>query len=136
MDIIEQLRRDEGVKKFPYTDTVGKLTIGVGRNLTDKGLSDSEVSILLRNDVDEVTNELQTRLPYFNALDPVRQAVLINMAFNLGFNGLSEFVNFLSAVAQGNWDDASVHMLDSKWAKQIGNRATRLAEQIRSGAWV
>lgn len=136
MDIITQLRRDEGVRNFPYTDTVGKLTIGVGRNLTDVGMSDDEVELLLQNDVSKVNNQLHSRLPWFNSIDYVRQAVLINMVFNMGFNGLEGFPKMLQAAAQGNWQEASDEMLDSQWAKQVGARATRLAQQMLTGVWV
>lgn len=136
MNLAEQLRRDEGVRKFPYTDTVGKLTIGVGRNLTDVGISDAEIDFLLANDIQKVLTQLQTRLPYFAALDPVRQGVLANMAFNLGFAGLEGFSRMLAAFAQGDWEAAANEMLSSKWATQVGARATRLAEQTRTGRWV
>jgi lysozyme len=136
VDIVAQLRRDEGVRQFPYTDTVGKLTIGVGRNLTDVGLSDAEVDLLLQDDIDSVTGQLDSRLPYFQAIDPVRQGVLVNMAFNMGFAGLEGFEMMLQAFAQGRWEDAAREMLNSKWAGQVGARAERLAEQVRTGEWV
>lgn len=135
MDILEQLARDEGTRSFPYLDTVGKITIGVGRNLTDAGLSPEEIAFLLKNDVDRVRNQLTSRLPYFSALDPARQDVLVNMSFNLGFGGLEKFPLMLSAIAKGNWDEASDEMLGSLWARQVGVRAKRLALQIRTGIW-
>lgn len=135
MDIFEQLTRDEGTRAFPYLDSVGKTTIGVGRNLTDVGLSPEEISFLLKNDVDRATSQLVSRLPYFPALDPVRQAVLVNMAFNLGFHGLEGFPKMLLAIAQGDWEGAASEMLNSKWASQVGARAERLAQQIRTGQW-
>src|SRR5579864_428460 len=133
MDIYDQIRRDEGLRLKPYQDTVGKTTIGYGRNLSDKGISQVEADFLLHNDVEAVTNELQTRLPYFNALDPVRQAVLTNMAFNMGFNGLEGFSNMLRCVALGDWTGAAAEMVDSVWSREVGPRATRLAEQMTSG---
>lgn len=135
MDIQEQLIRDEGWRKFPYRDTVGKITIGVGRNLTDDGMSDDEVRSLLGNDIKRVIEQLTIRLPYFQGLDEVRQGVLINMCFNLGFSELSTFHDFLLAVYQSRWDDAATAMLASKWAKEVGERATRLATQIKIGEW-
>jgi lysozyme len=134
--ISSQLRRDEGVEKFPYLDTVGKTTIGVGRNLTDVGLSDTEIDLLLSNDIQKVLTQLQVRLPYFEALDPARQGVLANMTFNLGFAGLEGFPRMLSAFAQGDWERAASEMLESRWATQVGARAERLAEQTRTGQWV
>ena len=135
-DIYEQLRRDEGVRKFPYRDTVGKLTIGVGRNLNGKGLTDEEIEHLFRNDIGELILEAQSRLPWFTALDGVRQGVILNMAFNMGFAGLEKFPKFLMAVAQGEWETAADEMRDSEWARQVGDRAVRLEEQMRTGAWV
>jgi lysozyme len=136
MDIYEQLRRDEGSRNMPYVDTRGKVTIGVGRNLTDMGVSQSEIDLMLQNDVATATETLHSRLPYFAALDPVRQAVLINMTFNMGFGGLEEFQVMLGAVAHGYWDAAASAMLDSAWAREVGDRATRLAQQLVTGEWV
>jgi lysozyme len=135
-DIYEQLRRDESVRKFPYRDTVGKLTIGVGRNLNGKGLSDEEIEHLLENDIREITIEANGKLPWFPALDGVRQGVILNMIFNMGFAGLEKFPRFLQAVAQGEWETAADEMRDSEWARQVGDRAVRLEEQMRTGAWV
>lgn len=136
MDIIEQLQRDEGLRLHPYTDTVGKTTIGYGRNLDDKGISSTEAITLLTNDIADVESILTNRLPWFSNLDPIRQAVLVNMTFNMGFNGLEQFTKMLEAAAQGNWDEAATEMLDSKWATQVGDRASRLAQQMKTGEWV
>ena len=136
MDIIEQLKRDEGIRPFPYTDTVGKLTIGVGRNLTDVGLSQEEIDYLLTNDIARAEAAISAALPWFGDLDAVRQDVLINMTFNMGVNGVLGFHNMLAAMEQHDWPTAAREMLDSKWATQVGDRATRLAEQVQSGEWV
>ena len=135
MDIFDQLRRDEGLRLHPYTDTVGKLTIGYGRNLSDVGISLEEAEFFLANDVRKVSDLLRSRLPWFQLLDPARQAVFVNMAFNLGFNGLEGFPKLLAAAAKGHWDDAAGEMSDSLWARQIGDRAARLARQINIGEW-
>jgi lysozyme len=136
MDIYSQLERDEGIRTHPYTDTTGNLTIGVGRNLSVKGLTPEEIEFLLLKDVHEVTIELEARLPWFQALDAARQGVIVNMAFNMGFSGLETFPKFLAAVAQGDWETAASEMLNSEWAKQVGVRANRLAVQMKSGVWV
>jgi lysozyme len=135
-DIYSQLRRDEGMRPFPYTDTAGKLTIGVGRNLTDDGLLQNEIDFLLGNDVANVTEELLDRLPWFKSLDDARQGVLLNMCFNLGFPKLEEFAKFLAACAQGDWSTAADEMKNSAWAREVGDRAVRLEEQMRTGVWV
>jgi lysozyme len=131
-----QLQRHEGVRLRPYRDTVGKLTIGCGRNLDDVGISAGESDVLLTNDIDRAVHGLVVRYPdWFPALDPVRQAVLVNMAFNLGLSGLAGFVRTLDCVARGQFADAADRMLQSKWAKQVKGRATELAAQMRSGVW-
>jgi lysozyme len=133
-NLVDQLRRDEGVRNMPYVDTVGKVTIGVGRNLTDVGLSDSEVIQLLQNDIDKVTAQLA---PYqwYNTMDSVRQGAIQNMAFNLGINGLLHFPHMIAALARSDWATAAQEMSSSLWASQVGPRAVRLQQQILTGVW-
>lgn len=134
-DITSQLLRDEGLRLFPYTDTVGKLTIGVGRNLSDSGISSDEAMSLLKNDLDETNQYLINALPWFVGLSPARQGVLQNMAFNMGLHGLMQFRNFLSAVQSGYYDQAAQDMLESKWATQVPARAHRLSIQMQTDQW-
>jgi lysozyme len=136
LDIYEQLRRDEGVRLKPYTDTEGKLTIGIGHNLTDDGISEHVAELMFRQDFDEADVILRTRLPWFNALDIARQGVLQNMAFNLGFEELEKFPRLLMACAQGDWNAAADEMKNSLWYKEVGDRAVRLERQMRTGEWV
>lgn len=132
-DILEQqLRNDEGVRYKPYRDSVGKLTIGVGRNLDDVGLRDSEISVLLSNDMAVAETLARTLLPNFDALSDLRKAVVCNMAFNLGMR-LAGFKETLGAIREGRWEDAANNMLDSVWAQQVGLRARRLADDMRQG---
>jgi lysozyme len=129
----EQLMRDEGVYYKPYRDAVGKLTIGVGRNLDDTGITKEEVMFLLRNDIARARSQLALRLPWSSALDPVRRDALTNMCFNLGIGHLLAFRNFLGALEAGDYAAAALEMLDSVWARQVGPRAHRLALQIQTG---
>jgi lysozyme len=131
--LIAELIRDEGLRLKPYVDTVGKTTIGVGRNLTDVGISRDEAEALLEHDIIRTLSGLNGALPWWTDLDPVRQRVLINMAFNLGIKGLLTFQNTLRAVREGRWQDAHDGMLASKWARQVGDRAKRLAEMMLTG---
>ena len=135
MDIIEQLIRDEGVRLKPYTDSVGKLTIGIGRNLTDDGIRQSEANLMLQNDVDNVEHDLSIALPWLSKLDDIRKFVLVNMAFNMGLHGLVSFHRTLSLVEEGDYAGAAVAMLQSHWAAEVGIRAKRLSDQMRSGEW-
>ena len=131
-----QLMRHEGLRLAPYLDTVGKVTIGYGRNLTDTGIAEDEAAFLLENDIEKAASAVQAHLPWaFGGLGEARRAVLVNMAFNLGIGGLLSFKATLSAIQRGRYEEAADHMLDSKWAVQTGNRAVELAEQMRTGEW-
>ena len=131
----DQLVRDEELRLKPYTDSVGKLTIGVGRNLTDKGISFQEAQGLLANDIADATADLQAKLPWTATLDDVRKGAMVNMTFNIGIGGLLEFHDFLARMQRGDFSGAAGAMLDSLWARQVGARATRLSIQIQSGVW-
>jgi lysozyme len=134
--LTEQLVRQEGLRLRPYTDTRGRLTIGVGRNLSDAGLTEYEATYLLDNDIDRTIRGLAVRYPtWFPQLDPVRQAVLVNMAFNLGLAGVAGFMRMIAAVATGQYGQASDEMMDSAWARQVGARAGELSAQMRTGRW-
>lgn len=126
------LLRHEGKRSKPYNDTAGKLTIGVGRNLTDEGLSDDEITLLLDNDINRVFQELPSIVPSFGSLDETRQHVLMDMCFNLGAPRLLKFVSMLAAIEKRDFGAAADAMLDSLWAKQVGGRATELAAMMRS----
>ena len=136
--IIEQLRRDEGEVLTAYEDSLGYLTLGVGR-LIDKrkggGITREESAYLLNNDIGRVDAELRSRLPWFGALDEVRQASLINMGFQLGVSGLLEFTRSLACIRDGRYAEAETHLLASKWAQQTPARAKRVAHQIFTGEW-
>ncbi|WP_286810797.1 glycoside hydrolase family protein [Marinobacter sp. UBA2678] len=127
-----QLERHEGLRLKPYLDTVGKLTVGYGRNLEDVGISRDEADFMLDNDIDQVERQLET-IDEYRDLDPVRQTVIANMAFNLGFAGLMGFKNMWSAIDRRDWDRAAKEMLNSKWARQVGVRAVELSEIMRTG---
>lgn len=131
--LIQQLRRHEGERLKPYRCTAGKLTIGVGRNLDDRGITAEESVYLLNNDIDRVWTELNARLPWVAGLSDVRQRVLLDMAFNLGIDGLLKFRNTLIRVEAGNYQKAGEMMLDSLWAQQVGMRAQRLAKMMQTG---
>jgi lysozyme len=133
MTLIEQLIRDEGVVLHPYTDSVGKLTIGIGRNLTDVGITQAEATYLLVNDIQNATDHLEKALPWTGGLDDVRHSALLNMTFNMGIGRLCGFTKFLVAMQAEDWKTARNEMLDSLWAKQVGVRAQRLAIQIETG---
>jgi lysozyme len=141
-NIIEQLDRDEGFRSEPYKDSLGFLTIGHGFLIEPGkgGFSREESMLILNHRAGRIRAELDRRLAWFGSLgmEPggyERQGVLVNMAYNLGVAGLMKFGKTLAAVSLGEYDRASVLMLDSKWAKQVGARAKRLSKQMATGTW-
>lgn len=128
-----ELTRDEKEMLTLYKDTVGKYTIGVGRNLSDRGISHDESQFMLDNDIKLVESDLNSKLSWWVNLTDSRQRVLANMCFNLGINRLLGFKNTLEFIRTGQYDKAAEGMLQSLWAKQVGARAVRLAEMMRAG---
>ena len=129
----EQLIRHEDLRLKPYRDSVGKLTIGVGRNLDDVGISREEALLLLDNDILRAQTAVIRELPWAVELDRQRFEVLVNMAYNLGIRGLLGFRKFLAELHDGHFEAAAKEMLDSRWAEQVGRRAQELAGIVRTG---
>ena len=125
------LIRHEGKKLKPYKCPAGKITIGVGRNLQDVGISEDEALFLMRNDIKRIREDLSGRLTCWGALSEERKDVLINMAFNMGIVGLMRFKKMLAHIAAEHYAEAAEEMLKSVWARQVGNRAKELAKIMR-----
>lgn len=132
--LVNTLKRHEGLRLKPYKDSVGKTTIGIGRNLDDVGITENEAIYLLNNDIDKAYREARS-FWWFDSLNSVRQEVVVNMIFNLGFPTFSQFKNTIKAISEQNWNLASQEMLDSRWASQVGRRAIELADAMRRGEW-
>lgn len=133
MTINDLLIQHEGLRLKPYTDTRGILTIGVGRNLDSVGISKNEALYLLQNDIDRVSLALDGAIPWWRAMDPIRQLVFLDMAFNLGMAGFLSFKATLELCRQGHYDAASAEGLRSAWAEQVGARAVQLMGMLRTG---
>ena len=137
-ELIQQLRRDEGEVLHAYADSLGYTTIGIGR-LIDKrkggGITPEEAAYLLNNDVDKRQDELLRRAPWMALLDQARFGVMLNMAFQLGVDGLLGFKSTLEMVRTGDYAGAAAGMLHSRWANQTPERAKRLSVQMETGAW-
>jgi lysozyme len=123
-----------------YKDSEGWYTIGIGR-LVDKrkpgaGLRPIEMEFMLNNDIDERIDDLTRRLPWFQDLDSIRQAALLNMSFQMGVDGLMKFKRSLALVKDRKYVEAADAMLESLWAQQTPSRAKRVTDQIRTGQWV
>jgi len=132
-DFEQMLIRHEGLKLKPYKCTAGKLTIGVGRNIEDMGITEDEAIYMLRNDVARFAAELASVKPIVKSLDDVRYYVLLNMAFNLGINRLMKFEKMWQAIESGQYLEAALEMQDSRWCEQVGGRCTELASLMENG---
>jgi len=129
-----QLKIHEGLELKPYVDTVGKLSIGVGRNLDDIGISEQEAMYLLDTDIGAALDGARA-FHFWGELDSVRQMVVVDMVFNLGQTRFSRFTKTISFLHRGDYLSASIEMLQSKWARQVGVRATTLSKMMRTGDW-
>lgn len=131
--LIDLIIYHEGLELKPYRCTAGHLTIGIGRNLDDRGITEDEARFLCQNDVDIVEQELTRKFPFIVGFGDVRIRVLLDMAFNLGVPRLSAFSNMWAALEEGDFKQAAVEMLDSRWARQVGQRATNLSQMMETG---
>jgi lysozyme len=131
--VIPSLMRDEGFRRKPYRCSAGKLTIGFGTNL-DEGLDDDEAMFLLEHRLAQRVLECRQAFPFFERLGPVRQGVIVQMAYQLGTAGVMEFRNMRRALEAGDYAAAADAMVDSKWARSDSPaRAHRLADAMRGG---
>ena len=131
----DQLIDHEGLELKPYQCTADKLTIGVGRNIEDRGITEDEARYLLKNDIKIVEDELLEKKPVVAGLDSVRQRVLVDMGFNLGIPTLLKFQNMWAAIEDDDFKRAADEAMDSKWARQVGRRAERLCQAMATGEW-
>ena len=136
----EQLKIDEGVRYEIYNDHLGYPTCGIGHLIVEGDeehgkpigtkVSSDRVNELFDQDVSKFVEETKKVFPDLEDKPEEVQQVAINMCFNLGEPRLSKFKKFIAAVNEERWEDASAEMLDSLWARQVGERATRLSKRI------
>ena len=155
-ELVKMIALHEGIVLNVYQDHLNINTVGIGRNLDDRGITDGELLFmnktiddvydnglteeeayyLCMNDIAIVEKELLDSKPVVNQLTDVRQMVLVDMAFNMGVPRLKLFKNMWMAIEKVNYPLACVEMLDSKWANQVGKRAVRLSEAMKNGEWI
>lgn len=137
--LIAQIKRHEGERLTAYRDHLGYLTIGVGRCIdkrrTGCGISRYESTLLLSNDIERVSRAISNAMSWTESLSDARRAVLRNMAFQVGVDGLMKFKRTLNLIKSGHFEQAAVEMLDSKWARQTPQRAHELSVQMRDDVW-
>jgi lysozyme len=132
--LIKQLKKHEGLELKPYKCTSNKLTIGIGRNLEDVGISEIEAEYLLMNDLDTYMTAAKT-YGWYNGLNDARKAVIVSMLFNMGQTNFNKFLKMKQALDVGDFSEAAKQMLSSKWAKQVKGRAVELSKQMETGKW-
>lgn len=133
--LIEDIKSDEGTVLHEYKDSLGYSTIGTGILIDARGggITAAENEYLLENRLHRIIGGLDAKLPWIVLQSDNMQRQLINMAFNLGLNGLLKFTNMLQLIRSGDFNRAADEALDSAWAKQVPNRAKRIADNIRKG---
>ncbi len=141
----DQLALEEGERLTAYRDSVGILTVGIGRNCIAKPvegvtapgdtITAAQCKALFLEDIDDAIKQLDEHLPWWSALDDVRQNVLLDLCFNMGIRTLLTFNHTLAAIEAGDWPAAVRGMKQSRWAKQVGQRAVRLEAMMATGEW-
>ena len=137
-DLQAMLVAQEGLRLKVYTDSLGIETIGVGRNLRDKGISEEEAVMLLNRDIVDAIEDVMHVCSVYTQLSRPRQLVLVGLAFNIGRDRLSKFVRFLGAIHRGDWDDAANELKDSQWYRQVGTRGIAYVEMMKDNVskWI
>jgi lysozyme len=131
--LVDQLIKHEGMELKVYKDSLGIETIGIGRNLVDRGVTEEEARYLCNNDIEIVERELVQSFPIVSSLNDTRIRVLLDMAFNVGLPRLRGFKRMWAALENNDYGEAAKEMLDSKWARQVKTRAYTLARMMESG---
>ena len=131
MNLTDRVKMHEGLRLKPYRCTSGKLTIGYGRNIEDNGITEAEASFLLSEDLKRCEAECKNAFPWFGKLNKTRQGIIVELDFNLGLKRLQGFKKMIAACEQGNYKQAACEMLDSLWARQVGQRAETLAKLMK-----
>lgn len=126
------IKKHEGLRLTPYRCSSQKISIGWGRNLQDNGITLDEAETMLQHDVGTAIKEAES-LPFFASLNQVRQAVIVDMIFNLGLPRFGMFKKMIAAIEKEHWTVAADEMLNSRWARQVGKRANTLSEMMRLG---
>lgn len=137
-ELSTRLRRSliahEQYRKYPYVDSVGKVTIGIGFNLTDRGMTDDWILTEFERDIQYFYDQF-SNFEWFNDLNEDRQIVLIDMAYNLGWLTFLTFTALIDALTRKDYEKAAYEMLNSKWARQVKSRAADLAQGMLTGIY-
>jgi len=131
--LTEQLIIHEGLRLKPYKCSAGKATIGVGRNIEDVGITKEEAMFLLSNDIARVAGQCVAEFDWFNDLSELRKEAIINLVFNMGLSKFKQFKRTIAYIESGDFVIAGAELLDSNYARQVGNRAVEVANMLADG---
>ena len=136
-ELVDQIKRQEGLRLTAYQDTLGNWSVGYGHTPAFPGqtITEAEADSWLMQDLNSAQTDLLTALPWCFSLSVPRYCVLWNMTFNMGIDHLLEFRLMLEAVRNANYPEAAKQMMNSLWASQVKERAVELAEQMETGHW-
>ena len=126
----KQLVVHEGLELKPYKCTANKTTIGVGRNIEEVGISEDEAMYLLDNDIKNVVAQCQATFSWFDGLTDIRKEAIVNLVFNMGLSTFCKFKKTISYIEQGLYELAGTELLDSNYARQVGQRSVDVANMI------
>lgn len=132
MTLFDLIKKHEGLKLKPYKDSVGKLTIGIGRNLDDVGISEAEANQMCFDDIHKVEDQCMRELSFYSGLSDIRRMVIVDMVFNMGMETFKTFHNAISSLQGGDYELVALRMLESKWAQQVGDRAIELSYMMKN----
>jgi len=134
-NLVEMLKRHEGLRLKPYLCTADKLTIGYGRNLESMGISLYEAEVMLVSDIERCYNELEV-FEWFVSLDMVRQEAMVDLLFNLGLPRFLGFKKMIKHLSNKDYSQAAAELLNSRYAIQVGDRANELAYMLERGEYL
>lgn len=134
--IFNNIYLEESYRAFPYKDTDGNWTLGIGWNIFTRGCNLKIATFACKEHISESDQDLTNNLSFYNQLDEVRKAALIDMAFNMGIKNLLGFQNMLKAIQENNWDTASKECLNSSYGTKLKSRAQKIAKMLLTGEWL
>ncbi len=134
MNIIDQLKRHEGLRLKSYTCSANKVTVGYGRNIEDFGITKTEADFMLANDINRCSNEIKENIDTSHC-NKARFDALVNMCFNMGITRLLEFKKTIRFIERGAFHLAAIEMIDSRWANQVKSRSAELSQQMLKGCY-
>ena len=126
----KQLLYHEGIRLKPYRCSADKLTIGIGRNIEDVGITEEEAFYLLNNDIQKVVEQCQRNFEWFDGLNDLRKEAIVNLVFNMGFGKFLQFKKTIKHIENEEFELAGAELLDSRYAQQVGQRAIDVANQL------